>query len=130
MWKAAPLVAILIAICFSGRACPVCPIIGDPGTGVILENRTSVSVKVDIRKVKLDYTGVPDVEPYAKNGNPVVPPGETLEMSTLIYPGREIGSKYKYFVTVITESDTILWQQVFTWDELDAMDWTIIIESQ
>jgi len=128
MWKAAPLalVVVLLITCCSGVRCP--------GVGysqpVTVENRTSVSIKVDIRDVELDYTGTPDVKPYAKNRNPVVLPGEVIELWTVIDPERGFGIRLKYFVAVITESDTILWQRIFTWDELNDMNWTLIIEPQ
>jgi len=128
MWKAAPLVAVLLVICCLGVTC-ICPV-GDYGMTVNVENRTSVPVKVDIWEVDLDYTGTPYVESYAKSEAPVVLPGEVIKFYTLIPPGRKQGIREKYPVTVITESDTILLQRFFTWDELNEMNWTIIIEPQ
>ena len=126
MWKAAPLVAVLLVICCLGVTC-ICPG-ADYGMTVTVENRTSVPFKVDIWPFDLDYTGTPGVIPYAKLEIPPVLPGEVQEVGTLIPPNRKWGIKEKYLVTVITESDTILLQRFFTWDELNEMNWTIIIE--
>jgi hypothetical protein len=129
IWKAAPLVAVLLVICCLGVTC-ICPH-WDYGMPVTVENRTSVPFKVYIwEMVDLDYTGTPYVESYAKSEAPVVLPGEVKKIYTTIPPGRKQGIKEKNFVGVITESDTILLQRFFTWDELNEMNWTIIIEPQ
>ena len=97
---------------------------------VTVENRTSVPVKMDVWDFDLDYTGTPGAIPYAKLEIPPMLPGEVEKIYTLIPPGRKQGIKQKYLFTAITESDTILLQQFFTWDELDAMNWTLMIEPQ
>ncbi len=103
-----------------------CPL-GDDGTIITLKNQTSIPVKVDISWVTQESTNLPSVLPYETNKNRILMPGVIDGIGTGIEPQREQGIDFKYYITVITEAGE-LWQKVFTWDELDKMDWTITIE--
>ena len=116
------LVMVLFAV---GCGCPLIPW-GEPYDAVTFENQTPFPIKVDIRSVSLDYSGTPSLTWDAPVV--VIEAGRSQDLvAPLQQDDREIGSMYKYAVAAVTETNEVVFSRVFTWDELDDMDWIIVI---
>lgn len=102
---------------------------GDDATAVIVHNDTSVSVKVDILVVPLDNNGT-DIFSYQENSMSPISPGEDRRILTLIDPERKYGIQGKILVAAVAESEEVVYQRLFTWDELNSMEWRVVIEPQ
>jgi len=108
----------------------------DKGPTITYENRASDPVWIDLGIVPHEFTGWH------------IPRGETLDEGPIlsgqskgfiyfgIPMGREVGEQIgKYVISAIVKegSDTVgtvIWQRIFTWTELDDMEWKVVIKPQ
>ncbi|UCH52015.1 MAG: hypothetical protein JSV54_04565, partial [Chloroflexota bacterium] len=56
------------------------------------------------------------------------PPGEMSRSGTIDIPPYDIWPDEKYAIEARTEDGEVVYSQEFTWQELDDMDWTIVIQ--
>lgn len=99
----------------------------DPSAIIIAINRTSVPVKISNVSVPVDYEGLvklPNLAYYTY----VVQASEEMKFVTEIYPKRNYGSERKYNYYAVNLSGEVVFQRMFTWDELDSQDWKVVIE--
>ena len=125
-WKRTLPLVLVVALLTAGVAC-----FGDRGTVVKFENHTAVPVKVHVKSVSLDFSGTytPSAS-YAGLATTPLQPGETVRFATLIHPKREYGIQAKYLVAAVAETNQVVYERVFTWDELDALGWRVVIEPE
>jgi hypothetical protein len=100
--------AILLISLLASSAC-----IGDPTVGLSVNNQTDQTVKFFI-------SGLPQV---------YVLPGEIKKFGTMqIPPYSDVApADQKYLIEAKTEDGEVVYSEEFTWQELDDMDWTIVI---
>jgi len=48
----------------------------------------------------------------------------------MISPTREYGSMWKYYIYAVTLDGELVYQRIFTWDELHDAGWKVVIEPQ
>jgi hypothetical protein len=96
----------------------------DPYQIVSFNNQTSFLIQVDIDSVPLDYQGTPEF--YYLPGE-FINPGESKSYVTTIWPDRRGGIDSKYPASALNKAGEVIFYRVFTWDELNDMDWTIVI---
>ena len=87
----------------------------DPGSYLTVDNRTDQTVEI-----------------FIENLNHVdVPPRQVVNFGTMeIWPESDPpwGTEdYKYLIEAKTKQGEIIYSEEFTWQELDGMDWTIVI---
>ena len=100
---------------------------------VTYENRTFLPARVNVYHVANSYV-VPD-RPRSDYGVGTVEPNNTgsLPYYGISFQDSEKGSKYKYFITAVEDNEpgedvNLLYQRIFTWDELNDTDWHIVID--
>jgi hypothetical protein len=102
--------AILLISLLASSAC-----IGDPTVGLSVNNQTDQTVKIFI-------SGLPQV---------YVLPREIKKFETMQIWGDDSppwgDGDFKYLIEAKTEDGEVVYSEEFTWQELDDMDWTIVI---
>jgi hypothetical protein len=103
-------VALLLALLLSSSACTC-----DPGVWIEFNNQTNQILGIYIRGA---YEGD-------------VLSGETLRIITIAIWGDDSppwgDGDFKYLIEAKTEDGEVVYSEEFTWQELDDMDWTIVI---
>jgi hypothetical protein len=89
--------------------------LSDPGTFLNIDNQSNVAVSIYIRGVR----------------HSEVPPGVTKEIGTMeIWPDPNPpwgAEDYKYLIEAKTEEGKVVYSKELTWQEIDEINWTIII---
>ena len=100
--------AVLIISLLTSSAC-----IGDPTVDLSVNNQTDQTVKIFI-------SGLPQV---------YVPPGKVEKFATMqILPYSDLSPPdHKYLIEAKTEDGEVVLSEEFTWQELEEIDWTIVI---
>ena len=88
---------------------------GDPGSYIQIDNRTDQTLVIFIDELQ-------EVD---------IPPSEVLRFGTTTIwpdPNPPWGTEdYLYLIEAKTEKGEVVYSDNFTWQELDDMDWTIVI---
>jgi len=88
---------------------------GDPGTFIKIDNQSNVAISIYIQGV---------------NHGEVLP-GVTQEIGTLEIwpePNQPGGTEdYQYLIEGKTKNGEVVYSEEFTWQEIDDIDWTIVI---
>ena len=112
--KRLPLVLLstmLLLFLFISSACAC---IVEPGVDLLINNQTDQTLEI-----------------YIEGDRTILPkalPGETTKISTmLINPIDIYPDDHKFLIEAKTEEGEVVYSEEFTWQELDDMDWTIVI---
>jgi hypothetical protein len=104
-------VALLLVLLLSSSACTC-----DPAVWIEFNNQTDQTLSIFI-------------DGSASQGD--VLPGETLRTGTMSIWGSPDppwgDGDYKYLIEAKTKDGEVVYSEEFTWQELDDMDWTIVI---
>jgi hypothetical protein len=99
---------------------------------VTYENRTGLPIRAYLIHVELDYE---HDRPRYQDAGGEISVNETSSFSYygLAFQDSEMGSQYKYLVTSVEDKDpgedvNLLYQRIFTWDELNDADWHVVID--
>jgi hypothetical protein len=88
--------------------------IGDPGSYLTIDNRTDITLSIFIDEL-------PTID---------VPPQEKERFGTIIiHPNPDFSDDHKYLIEAKTKDGEVVYSEEFTWQELDDMDWKIVITS-
>jgi hypothetical protein len=99
--------SLLLISLLASSAC-----IGDPGSYLTIDNQTDLTLGIFIDEL-------PTID---------VPPHERERFSTIIiHPNPDFSDDHKYLIEAKTEDGEVVYSEEFTWQELDDMDWTIVI---
>jgi hypothetical protein len=103
-------VALLLALLLSSSACTC-----DPAVWIEFNNQTDQILRIYIGSAYQDD----------------VSPGQTLRFATMDIWGDDSppwgDGDFLYLIEAKTEGDEVVYSEEFTWQELDDMDWTIVI---
>ena len=85
---------------------------GDPGTRIRVNNLTDQTLTIFIDELQ-EYD---------------IPPGDILAFgTTLIYPKNIYPDDKKFLIEAKTKNGEVVYSDNFSWQELDDMEWTIVI---
>jgi hypothetical protein len=98
----------------------------EPYQSITFENQISIPIKFDISVVSVDYSGQPNIN--WNSTHDILNVGETKKYVTSVPDTRRGGINYKYAVVAVSETNEIVFSQIYTWDELNDMDWIIAIK--
>lgn len=97
--------------------------------GVTVVNGLTVPIEFSQVSVRSDYTGMLDLLYLDLTDNrSLTPAGQQGMLSTLISPDRDEGILRKYLWYAVDLSGEVVYQKMFTWDELNDMGWRVEIE--
>ena len=102
--------AMLLLFLFTSSAC-VC--IVDPANYYYVDNRTDQTLDFFV-----EGSGFPLVD---------APPGEITEFVTIAIPKDMYPADKMFLIEAKTKQGKVVYSEEFTWQELDDMDWTIVI---
>ncbi len=98
----------------------------EPYKIITYDNQTKSSIKVTVRAVELEYFN----EPISFTYDAHVPPieaGKSQGFVSNISEEKLLGARYKYMVVAINETNKVVFSKVYTWDELNKMNWVVVI---
>ena len=85
---------------------------GDPGTRIRVNNLTDQTLVIFIDELQ----------------EADIPPGEIVAYdTTLIQPKNIYPADKKFLIEAKTKEGEVIYSQEFTWQELDDMDWKVVI---
>ena len=100
----------------------------EPYQAITYENGTTLSIKVILYSVSLDYTGTPN-RTWNDPGT-TLNAGESKTLVTGVSNKRAGGIGYKYIAIAVTETNEVIFYKIYTWDELHDANWIVIISAQ
>ena len=106
----------------------------DNGPTITYENRTPYSIWIEVDVVDHDFTGWHQPSEKITDEGPIQPGASEAWMYIDIPLGRELGEHFgKYVISAIVKdapdsSGEVIYQKIFTWTELNEMDWKVVIE--
>jgi hypothetical protein len=104
--------------------------VADRGPKIVYENHTSVPVRIELDIVPLDYELPHTPSPDLYWDGPIEP-GQSFSRTYFNIPiNPKAGRRGKYVISAIAEDEVVVWQKVFTWDELNNTGWKVVIESE
>ena len=102
-------IAVLLMSLFAG-----CFPWGDPGVEICVDNRTDQTLSIFITEL-YEYD---------------VPPRKVVRFGTMEISDPDLPwALDKYLIEAKTKQGEVVYSEEFTWQELDDMDWTIVISS-
>ncbi len=109
------LVLLSAILLISLSASSACGCIVDKFSHIWVDNRTDQTLDISIEG---DYFPLTDA-----------PPGEVTEFVTSVIDTVDIYPDKKFLIEAKTKDGEVVYSEEFTWQELDDMDWTIVIPS-
>ena len=97
----------------------------EPYKGVVFTNNTSFPIQVDAIPISLDYEGKTSL--LWSSSVLAIEVGQSQEFLVPIYKGRKAGTLKKYVIIAIDEENEVVFNRIYTWDELNDMNWTVVI---
>ena len=125
------LIIVFLAVILGFLFCIGC----DGGPKITYRNDTQSTLWIDLDGVSKSFTGWHKPRIEITDRGPILP-GQSRGFDYIEVPmEKEMGKRVKYAITAIAKDSAedeglAVWQRIFTWTELDALDWKIVIEPQ
>jgi hypothetical protein len=94
---------------------------------ITYENQTSQPIQVDILNISPDSSVTPDLT-WDPDYKYTIDVGQSMNFSTGI-PKRRV-TIYKYAIVAVNDLNENVFSKIYTWDELNNLNWTIVIKPE